>query len=195
MLKYMVFVGAIVQLLGIVSYVKNTLRGETKPNRVTWIMWSVAPLIAGTAALMNGAGWAALPTIVSGLSALLVFFSSFVNRQAYWKLETFDYLCGLCSALALILWYITKEPIIAITLAILSDIFATIPTIVKIWKQPKTETMSAYSTGLFNALTSFFAIQTWSFSSIAFPIYWVATNCYILFLLNRFKIHKKLIKL
>jgi hypothetical protein len=41
--------------------------------------------------------------------------------------------------LALILWWITKEPNIAIMLAILSDILAAIPTLVKTWKFPETE--------------------------------------------------------
>lgn len=191
MFQYLVFIGAIVQLFGIVAYVKNTLRGKTKPNRVTWLLWSAAPFIAGVAAITDGVGWAALPTIISGLSAFLVFLASFVNRYAYWKLETFDYFCGFCSVLALIFWYISQEPIVAIVFAIFSDIFATAPTIIKMWKHPKTETLFAYTAGLFNALTSFSAIRIWSFSSLAFPLYWAITNCCIILIFYRTKFFKK----
>ncbi|MFA6018182.1 MAG: hypothetical protein WCT28_00650 [Patescibacteria group bacterium] len=187
MLQYLVLLGAVVQLVGIAAYLKETLQGKTKPNKVTWLMWSIAPLIAGVAALADGAGWAALPTIISGSSAALVLLASFTNRQAYWRLETFDYLCGLCSILALILWYATREPIVAITFAILSDAFATAPTVLKAWTHPKSETPLAYTTGLFNALTSFSAIRTPSISSIAFPLYWAATNCCIILILYRSK--------
>lgn len=185
MAQPLVLIGAAVQLVGISAYVRDTLRGTTAPNRVTWLLWSAAPLIAGVAAIADGAGWAALPTIVSGSSALLVLGASFANRRAYWKLGAFDYACGLCSALALVLWAATGEPAVAVIFAILSDAFATAPTIVKAWKRPETETSLAYSTGLFNALTSFSAIRAWSFSSVAFPLYWAATNCGILFVLRR----------
>jgi len=191
MLQYLVFIGAAVQLLGIFSYIKETLRGNTKPNKVTWLMWSVAPLIATFAALADGVGWSVLPVFMAGFGPLLVFIASFVNKNSYWKLETFDYLCGFCSALALILWGITKEPVIAIVFAIASDGFAAIPTLVKSWKYPKTETATAYTTGLFSALTSFTAIKIWNFSSYAFPAYLViAETLFILSIYHR-KIFKK----
>lgn len=187
MFHYLVFVGAAVQFIGIAAYLKDTLRGKTKPNRVTWLMWSLAPLIAGSAALADGAGWAAFPTLISGGSALAVLFASFVNRQAYWKLETFDYFCGLFSILALILWYFTQMPAVAVIFAIISDVFATAPTIIKTWKHPQTETASAYTTGLFNALTSFSGIKLWSISSVAFPIYWVLVDCCLISIIYRSK--------
>lgn len=191
MWQYLVFIGAAVQLLGIFSYIKETLRGNTKPNKVTWLMWSVAPLIATFAALADGVGWSVLPVFMAGFGPLLVFIASFVNKNSYWKLETFDYLCGFCSVLALVLWGITKEPVIAIVFAIASDGFAAIPTLVKSWKYPETETAVAYTTGLFSALTSFTAIKIWNFSSYAFPAYLViAETLFILSIYHR-KIFKK----
>ena len=191
MLQYLVFIGAAVQLLGIFSYIKETLRGNTKPNKVTWLMWSVAPLIATFAALADGVGWSVLPVFIAGFGPLLVFIASFVNKNSHWELETFDYLCGFCSVLALVLWGITKEPVIAIVFAIASDGFAAIPTLVKSWKYPETETAAAYTTGLFSALTSFTAIKIWNFSSYAFPAYLViAETLFILSIYHR-KIFKK----
>jgi len=180
MLKYLVIVGAVVQLWGVFWYMKETLRGETKPNKVTWLMWSVAPFIATAAAVSDGVSWAVLPVFMSGFGPFMIFLSSFVNKKSYWKLGYFDYLCGFCSALALIFWGITKEPNIAIGFAIISDGFAAIPTLIKCWKYPETETAAAFSTGLFNSLTSFAAIKTWGFSEYAFPVYLVAINSSLL---------------
>jgi hypothetical protein len=176
MLKYLVVVGAIVQLLGILSYIKGTIRGETKPNRVTWLIWSIAPMIATVAAIASGITWAVLPVFMSGFGPFLVFLASFVNKKAYWKLETFDYLCGLFSILALVLWAISKEPVVAIVFAILSDFSAAIPTLIKSIKHPETESAAPYSTGMVNSLTSFFAIKLWTVSAYAFPVYLVLVN-------------------
>lgn len=176
MLKYLVLVGAAIQLVGIYAYIKDTLYGNTKPNRVTWLMWSVAPLIATFAALSSGVRLAVLPVFMSGFGPLLVFGASFTNRNAYWKLEKFDYFCGVASLLALILWGITREPIVAILFAILSDGFAAIPTLIKSWNYPDTEIVDPYTTGLFNASTSFFAIVVWKPASYMFPVYLILIN-------------------
>jgi len=54
-MKYLVFVGAIVYLLGTSIYIRAMFKGEAKPNKVSWFMWSVAPLIGTFAALSAGA--------------------------------------------------------------------------------------------------------------------------------------------
>ncbi|MFA6437392.1 MAG: hypothetical protein WC242_04470 [Candidatus Paceibacterota bacterium] len=190
-LQYLVFVGAAVNLSGIFFYIRETVRGNTKPNKVTWLMWSIAPLIATFAALSSGIRLSVLPVFMAGFGPLLVLIVSFLNKKSYWKLEKFDYLCGLCSLLALILWGITKEPAIAIIFALASDGFAAVPTLIKSWRHSSTESASAYTAGIFSALTSFAAIKMWNFNAIAFPIYLVVVNSMLVFAICRKKIFKK----
>lgn len=189
-LKYLVFAGVIVQLIGVSFYIKATLNGSTKPNRVTWLLWSIAPLIAASAAFSDGVRLSAVPVFMSGFGPLLVFLASFVNKNSYWKLEKFDYLCGFFSIIALLLWWITKNPVVAIIFAIISDFFAAIPTLIKSWKYPETETVSVFICAIFNALTSFVAIKMWNFTSLAFPIYLFFINIFMSILILRKKIFK-----
>ncbi len=185
MTQYPVFVGAIVMFGGVLSYTWATLRGETKPNRVTWLLWSIAPLIGTAAALSDGVRLATLPVLVAGVSPLMVFVASFVNKKSYWKLEKLDYICGSIAILALILWRITDDPIVAIQFAILSDALAALPTLIKSWKFPETESGIAYTTSLFGTATSFFAFKTGDFSEWAFPVYLVTINALIAFAIYR----------
>ncbi len=185
MLQYLVILGALVSLAGCLSYAYETIKGRTKPNRVSWLLWGIAPLIATAAGLASGVTWAALPVFMSGFGPLLIFFSSFSNTSSYWKLEKFDYLCGLFSFLALILWLITKDANIAITFAILSDAAAAIPTLKKAWQNADTETYWPYIGGLFSVATAFFAVQFWDFSSLAFPVYLVAINLVLILAIAR----------
>ena len=181
MFQYLVLVGTAVQMVGVISYLKDTLKGVTKPNRVTWLLWSIAPLIATAAALFEGVTWAVLPVFAAGFGPLLVFIASFFNRNAYWELERFDYLCGIFSILALALWAITKDPSIAILFAIMSDLFAAIPTLIKSWRYPETENAAPFATGIFSGLTSFAAIHAWIFAAYAFPAYLVIIDaCLVL---------------
>ena len=94
-----VIVGAVIGFLGGISYLVDTLKGKTKPNRVTWFFWSLAPLIAFAGELDKGVGIQSLMTFMVGFSPLLIFFASFVNKKSFWKLSKSDYLLGLLSLL------------------------------------------------------------------------------------------------
>ena len=185
MIQYIVFLGAFVNLLGSLSYIRDILRGRVKPNRVSWLMWSIAPMIATAAGIASGAGWVVLPVFMSGFCPFLAFVASFFNSNAYWKLERFDYLCGFFSLIALILWAITKQPIVAIIFAIISDGVAGVPTLVKAWNYPETESYVPFLTGLINASTSFFAIKAVIFYEYAFPIYLILINSSLIFIITR----------
>jgi hypothetical protein len=175
-LRYLVFVGAAVQLTGVSWYAWGTIRGRIKPNRVSWIMWAAAPLIAASASVTKGAGLAAVPVFVSGGGSLLVLAASFANKGAYWKLGRLDYACGGFSILALVFWTITREPNVAIVFSILSSAASAVPSLIKSWRHPETESISTYVTGLFNGLTSFAALNRVDFASLAFPIWLVIFN-------------------
>jgi hypothetical protein len=170
-LQYLVFVGVFIHLLGISDYIKDTIKGKTKPNRITWLLWSIAPLIGAFASIANGFSLALIPVFSLGLAPFLVFIASFSNKNAYWELKKLDYICGLFAVLALLLWAITNNPMTAVIFAIFSDIFAGIPTLIKIWKFPQTETLTPYTTGFISSITALFAIKLWSFNETTFPIY------------------------
>lgn len=195
MLQYIVFLGAGVNLGGSLYYLKETLQGHNKPNRVSFLLWGVAPLIGVSAAFADGVGLALIPVLFASLNPLMIFVASFANKKAYWKLRPFDYLCGLFSLVALVLWGITKIPETAIFFAILADAFAALPTIKKSWDQPETETSISYAGSLFSQLTVIFALETYSFSEISFPIYLALANLAILFALYRKQIKAAILKL
>jgi hypothetical protein len=176
-----VILGSLVNLAGTSNYIRNTIKGETKPNRMTWLMWSIAPMIGTAAALSSGVTWATLPVFMAGLMPFLVFLASFVSPNSYWKLEQFDYVCGGLAVLALVLWYVTSNPNIAIVFAIASDLSAAVPTIIKCWKYPETETASGFTASAFNNLMSFFVITQWNFANIAFPLYLILVNTVLAF--------------
>jgi hypothetical protein len=179
MLEFLVFVAAAGSLAAALAYIHAMFKGQTMPNRVTWFMWSVAPFIATAAAISNGVGLAIIPVFMSGFSPFLIFTASFFTKKAYWKLSSIDYLCGALSGLALILWFLTKEPNVAIIFAIVSDAFAAIPTLIKAWHNPQTESSWPYIVGILSPMTSYLVVTAFTFSALAFSTYLVAINIVI----------------
>lgn len=147
MLPYVVFLGFAATLLGNVIYIRNTLLGRIRPNRIAQFLWGAAPLIAGLASVSQGVTWAAFPTLSMSFLAFVTFAATFYNPKAYWKLGLFDWICGVLSVFALVLWYLTQNGNIAIVFAILSDAAVTIPVLKKCWTHPDSETWVSYLLG------------------------------------------------
>ena len=190
MKELIMIIGGIVQSIGVIPYIKEIKQGTTKPNKISWLMWTIAPLIATIAAFSGGVRWSIVPVLMATLIPISIFIASFMNKESYWKIEKFDYICGLLSLITLIFWYITKNPIVAISFAIISDIFAATPTVTKSYKYPETETSTFYVFFLMGILISFIGTKTLDFTSHAFSIYLILLQIVILFSLH----HKKLIK-
>ena len=194
MIEYLIVAVVIATLLSAFVYIRSMFKGSTKPNRISWLMWAIAPFIAVAAALSSGVGWAVVPVFMSGLSPFLIFAASFLTKKAYWKLSVFDYACGVLSGLALVLWYVTSDPNVAIVFAIASDGLATVPTFMKAWRYPETESVWPFITGVFGASSSLAAVTLWSFSEYAFPAYLLAVNAMLLIAVCNKKLNETLSK-
>lgn len=133
-----VIFGAFIQFVGSFPYIKETLQGKVKPNRVSWLLWAIAPLIAAWAEIQQGVGILALTTFIVGFIPLIIFIASFVNKDSEWKLGRIDIICGVLSVVGLILWMITQVGNIAILFSLLADGLSAIPTLIKSFKYPET---------------------------------------------------------
>lgn len=187
-MEYIVFLGVALSLVASASYIVDTFKGKNKPNRVTWLIWSVAPIIATIAAVSDGVTWAILPTFMAGFGPLLVLIASFFNKQSYWKLTKGDYICGASALLALVLWWVTKDPNLAIFFSILADGLGATPTLIKAWRHPETESGLAYILYTLSPATGFLAIQKGDFSELAFNIYLFVLNASFCLIIYRKKI-------
>ncbi len=178
-------IAAIVDLLGMLGYARDTFKGVTQPNRVSWLLWTIAPSISFAAQIQSGVRWSALLTFVAALGPFIILIVSFRDKQAYWKISRFDWACGALSALAIILWIVTRTGMVALILSILADFLASVPTIFKAYKAPHTESSNAFLFGIFGSLLTLPTIQTWNFASLGFPLY-LLVDCLIIFLLVKF---------
>lgn len=176
MIHVLVIVAAIASTVSTWVYVRDMFKGQTKPNRVSWLMWSVQPLIATAAAVSTGVTWAAVPVFMAGFLCFLVFIVAVFVPGAYWRLSAFDYACGFLALMAIGLWVMTKEPALAVLFSLLGDTFAGIPTFIKAWKHPETETAFAYLTGIFGGVVGLAAAKEWNFIACAFPVSLVIFN-------------------
>jgi hypothetical protein len=183
---YFVIVGTLIGVAGSVVYLISTVKGRVKPNRVSFLLWSVVPMIAFFAQINQGVGLEALMTFSTGFLPLTVFIASFANKQAVWKLTLFDLICGVLSIAGLALWLITKVGNVAIFFSIVADGFAAVPTLVKAWKFPHTEIAWPWIATVFGVVLTLLTLTTFTFANCGFIMYILVVNL-IIYILVKFR--------
>jgi hypothetical protein len=168
---HFVYLGATLGAVGSLVYVWDTLRGTTQPNRVTWLLWAFAPLLAFAVELHSGIGLRALTTFIIGFMPLLVFIASFHNPAAIWKIRRLDYACGAMSLVGTAVWLATQNGVVAIVAAIAADFTAGIPTLIKSWSNPESETVLSYVGAALNSGILLLTVDHWTTEVAAFPLF------------------------
>ncbi len=88
----LVIISTLLMLWGGYAYFRDTLAGRTKPNRVSWFLWALAPLVSlGAAFSVDADIWASVRVLVGGVVPGVIFLGSFFNRKSYWQLTWFDW--------------------------------------------------------------------------------------------------------
>jgi hypothetical protein len=177
-----VWLGAAAMVWGTVVCVRDVSRGRARPNLVTWLMWTLVPAIALVAQLRVGVAAEAVLTFTLAACPAAVVLATLGRSR--WAVAPFDICCGSLAAAALVMWWLTGEPSIAILLSIAADLVAAVPTLVKAYRQPRSENALVYATFVLSAATTLLAVRAWTIENAAFAIY-VLTVYSGLFLLIR----------
>ena len=175
--------GSVINFVACVSYVRAILKGEATPNRVTWFLWALVPVIAAAAQWRSGVGISTLVVLSVGLGPACIVLASFARGTGSWRLGPFDYVCGACSLAALALWAVTGDPVTAIVLSILADAAAALPTLRKAWLAPATEDRSAYLIAFAGMVLGILSVQEATFSAYAFNAYLVVVSLALVLIL------------
>ncbi len=169
-----IYAAIVIFMIGTVAYVWAVLQGKARPNRVTWGVVALAPMISFAAMLSKDVSFRdALYVFLSGFSPLLIFLSAFVAKHPAWEIKRFDLVCGGLALLGLVLWEISGEGNVAIVCSIVSDALATFPTINKAFTHPDSEKPYEYIAACIAGLISLAIITQYDFEHLAFTIYMV----------------------
>jgi hypothetical protein len=164
-----VYVGAALSVSGAYSYIRDTLRGETAPNRVTWSLWALEPLLVFVAMRQSHVGLSSIWTLVLGLIPLLVVAASFRDARAVWQIGPFDIVCGAISLVGLAIWVASDRPVVALIAFVAADNLAALPTLRKAIVAPRTETAWTYLTAVLSSTIVLLTLPAWTTAAALFP--------------------------
>jgi hypothetical protein len=159
---YVVYIAATISALGVVGYILDTFRGNTFPHRVTWFLWGLIPLVTTLVQVRAHVGIQMLMTVSYVVAPAGVVVASFVARRGSWTITRFDWVCGGVCLVAVAVYSATLKGNLAIVLLVTADGFAALPTMLKSWKAPETETWTAFLGGFTSSTLTLLTVTHWT---------------------------------
>jgi hypothetical protein len=176
----------IIGIAGYIPYIISIIRGNTRPNRATWFIWT---LIGGVLACSyfvtgnSGAIWLPIGYFVGPL--IVAILSLFYGYSEWTKLDTF---CIVAALLSLIPWIVSDNATMTLFINLFIDSFGAVPTIVKTFRDPDSEDFFSWFIFFVANTMEVFAVSHWDISGI-YPIYLflLAGSIFTLTLLGKVK--------
>ena len=97
-------------------------------------------------------------------------------RFGYVKYTRFDVICQIAAVIGLILWQVFNTPLIAVIASVTIDLIGALPTFRHSWVKPYEETWTTYAWCGIGALIALFAIESYNWTSLLYPVYIVLVN-------------------
>ncbi len=164
-----VYLAALVSVFGASGYIRDTMRGVTSPNRVTWSLWGLEGILGFAVEIQQHIGLASITTLMLGLIPCAVVFVSFRNPHSVWKIGTFDIFCGSISLAGLAFWGFVNQPTVALISFVAADQVAALPTMRKSWLAPGTESPRVFFMGVLNCGITLLTLRSATTAGVLFP--------------------------
>lgn len=170
-------IAGIISFASALPYIIDVARGKTHPNIVTWLTWSILNLINTATTLAAGQIQTAIVAAFTSAATITIVIMGF--RHGVKRYTPFDFACQAAAIIGIIIWQLTREPVIGLTIALAVDIIGGLPTLRHAWIAPFAETWQSFAIGAVSGIPTFFAISSYNYVSLAFPT-WITFNCIML---------------
>lgn len=158
-------------LAGAFPYIKDIHAKKAHPHVLSWLGWGFITALGAGAMIAEGSTWAVAILLANTVSCLFIALYSIFTKVGVWSTTIYDYVFFGLGVLGLILWQTLHLPILALICAIAADLFFGLPTLVKTYKDPASETYFVWLTASISGLFGILAVNNFTFSESAYPIY------------------------
>jgi steroid 5-alpha reductase family enzyme len=144
-------------------------------------LWGATAIIAFIAQVHEKVGFSAIATLALGVSPCVIFVIAVIKKNYDARLNPWTIGCTVSAVVGIVLWRLTDNANIAICFSIITDISASVPTLIKAYERPTSEDGIAYFISMLSLLVVLLTIKEWRFVDFAFPLYMLLINATLLF--------------
>ncbi len=172
-------------LVGAGPYIRDIFNKKVHPHVLSWLGWAFITGLGASAMYAEGSTWLAAIVGANTITCLSVVIFSMIAKVSVWQSSKYDTIFFGLGIVGLFLWLTLDLPVLALICAIVADFAFGMPTIIKTYKDPSTETPFAWIMATLSGFLSLFAIETVAFYEIAYPAYLLIFDTVVLLLVLR----------
>lgn len=174
-----------ITFVAFVPYIRDIVRGKTRPHVFSWVIWGATTLIVFLAQLEGKGGVGAWPIGVSGAITAFIAVLAYV-RRADIGITKIDWLFFVAAMSSLPLWYLTSDPLWAVVVLTTVDVLGFGPTVRKVYRAPQSESLLFFGLFALRNVLVIIALEHYSATTVLFPAA-VAVACVALVMLMAYR--------
>jgi hypothetical protein len=178
--------GVLAGVIGVadtIPYVRDTLRGSTRPHRGTWLIWGVLAIVVCLSQRADGASWS---LILAGTQAVLtsLIFVLAIRRGQGGASATELVMVAVAGA-GVVGWILADEPIVATACVVAADLIGTAMMMPKTYRDPESETLVTFALASLAGALAAGAVGVLDVSLLLYPIYYCVANAAVALVIHR----------
>lgn len=138
--------GVLAGMLGVfdtLPYIRDMLRGVTRPHRGTWLIWTVLGVVVCLSQRADGASWSLVMVAVQALATMVILVLAIPRGEG--GVTRLDAVMMAVALGGVSGWVLADEPLVATACVVAADSIGVALMIPKTWRDPDSETLSTFA--------------------------------------------------
>jgi hypothetical protein len=157
-----------------VPYVRDILRGSTRPHRGTWLIWGVLAIVVCLSQRSDGASWSLIMAATQAVVTTLIFLLAI--RRGEGGVSAAELVMMAIAGAGVIGWILADEPVLATACVIAADLIGAAMMVPKTYRDPESETLVTFALASLGGVLAAGAVGAVDLSLLAYPLYYCVVN-------------------
>ena len=164
----------IVALISYIPYTLDIISKKVKPERASWLIWSVLAMIAFFSQLAKGAHQSLWFTGLDSIGAFVTL--GLAIRYGFGGVKRRDMFALIVAGIGLLIWYFTNNALYALIIAMAVDAIGASLTVWKTYENPETETYPMWLIVCLAGVLAIISVGKLDFDLMIYPLYIFIAN-------------------
>jgi hypothetical protein len=173
--------GVLLSMFDALPYVRDILKGTTRPHRGTWLIWSALAWLALGSNWADGASWSLLPLAAQAMLCCVIVLLSLPRGEG--GLGAGELLMFGIAGLGVYTAVTFTDPTLATYGVIVADVAGALMMVPKSWRDPHSETVSTFVLTSLVGWCALVSVGELDPALMAYPAYYIVVNASIAALL------------
>jgi hypothetical protein len=176
----------LVAIADTIPYIRDTLRGKTRPHRGTWLIWATLATVVVLSQRADGGSWSLIMVATTAVLTGVIFVLSI--RRGVGGLTARELVMIAIAGAGVAGWLIADEPVLATVCVVVADLIGAAMMVPKTYRDPGSETLVTFALASVSGALAAGAVGAFDASLLLYPVYYCLANGALALLIHQRRI-------